>query len=310
MKKFLVLATFMVSLFGFVTIQTVSAKKPAVEPVVATVYDGDLEGCLMGHEFYSYELMAGQTNYAGYVTLSTDGETLYLKVYGDFYLDAGHVYIYEEGETLPSTRPVPGLAPYKLEDINEMEAELEIPLTDVDSYVLAIHVAFIDVEEVGDGHYLAGETAYAADQDPVFNGKGAWFYLVGFKVVECEDEEEEEEPVLTNETAWAFGGYEMPGGNWGWYNYIDEGYYIFQIYAAAGQNDITKGTHVGYVEVSYNGGELICDFIMFEGFQIIELHIYAQNTIPTKSAPGQFEIGDDLEGFIYLAIHLVVEGEY
>jgi len=309
MKKFLIFATLVVSLLGFITIQSVSAKKPAAEPFVATVYDGELEGCLLGHEYYSYELMAGQNIYAGEVILSTDGETLFIKITGEFYLESVHVYIYEEGQPLPTTRPVPGLAPYKLEDIEGMVAELEIPLGEVDSYVLAIHVAFIEVEEGEETHYLAGETAYAADEFPVFNGKGAWFYLVGFNVVECE-EEEEEDPEVTEETAWAFGTIELDDNRWGWGNYIEEGEYEFQIYAAAGQNDINKGTHVGYVVVTYADGSLDFEFVMFAGFSIVETHIYAGYTQPTVQGLGQYEVAEDLEGFIYLAIHLVVAGQY
>jgi len=307
MKKVLFFATLLVSLFGFISLQSVSAKEPAVEPVVATVYNGELEGCLMGYEYYSYELIAGQNIFAGIVTLSTDGETLFINVSSEYYLDSIHVYIYEEGQTLPTTRPVPGLAFYKLEDIEAMEAEMEIPLGEVDSYVLAIHVAFMEAEE--EAHYLAGETAYAADQDPVYNGKGAWFYLVNFNVVECE-EEEEEDPEESEETAWAFGTIELDDNRWGWGNYIEEGTYEFQIYAAAGQNDINKGTHVGYVIVTYVNSEFTFDFVMFAGFTIVETHIYAGYTQPGVQGLGQYEIAEDLEGFIYLAIHLLVAGQY
>ncbi len=65
------------------------------------------------------------------------------------------------------------------------------------------------------------------------------------------------------ETGYAFGGDEndcflnlnTQGNNWGWSNGgITEGTYNWPIYAGAGQCDISKGTHVGTLDIVYANG--------------------------------------------------------
>lgn len=90
----------------------------------------------------------------------------------------------------------------------------------------------------------------------------------------------------------------------------------YEIYAGAGQCDISKGTLVGTVDVSYVGGNVIVTYNIDEAFTVSETHTYAGNAMfpvdkkgkPTV-APGQFTIQEDLSGEIFVIAHAVVCGE-
>lgn len=141
----------------------------------------------------------------------------------------------------------------------------------------------------------------------------------------------------TSETAWAYGGGNaIPFANkWGWSNgAYGAGEYTLDLYAGAGQNDLSKGTHVGEVKVVYTGGTATVTYTAFEGYHFSELHLWVGNTplpivgrgpraVPTD-APGQFphkmtfEPGvmtytfnvSGLSGNIYVAAHAVVWGHF
>lgn len=90
----------------------------------------------------------------------------------------------------------------------------------------------------------------------------------------------------------------------------------YEIYAGAGQCDISKGTLVGTVDVSYVGGNVTVTYNIDEAFTVSETHTYAGNAMfpvdkkgkPTV-APGQFTIQEDLSGEIFVIAHAVVCGE-
>lgn len=106
------------------------------------------------------------------------------------------------------------------------------------------------------------------------------------------------------ETAYAFGGdiaqcfltlSPISGNNWGWTNLITPGYTgQWPLYAGAGQCDISKGTLVGHVNVSYIGGTITIDYVLDEGFNLNETHVWiGTDKLPKKNgvyqtAPGKF----------------------
>ncbi len=139
------------------------------------------------------------------------------------------------------------------------------------------------------------------------------------------------------ETAFAFGGEfgncfldnEMLNANrWGWSNGpLGEGYYEFPIYTGAAQCDITKGTEVGTLKVTYAEGDVTVTYELFEGFYMTEVHIYVGNDEIPKDrrgrytvAPGQYTFTNDMldnvsnfsetfegfEGDIFIIAHAVV----
>ncbi len=141
----------------------------------------------------------------------------------------------------------------------------------------------------------------------------------------------------TSETAWAFGGDNaIPfASKWGWTNgAYGAGEYTLDLYAGAGNNDLEKGTHVGEVEVVYNGSTATVTYTAFEGFYFTELHLWVGSTpLPmvgrgpravATDAPGQFPhkmtfdpgvttytfVVNGLNGNIYVAAHAVVWGHF
>lgn len=133
-------------------------------------------------------LWAGQDNEAGTVTLSNDNDYFYISIDTNSAADLQevHVYAYTDLSALPDKRPAPGQAPYSAEQINADVYELSIPMEDLgaaDTYYFIIHAALNEDGQTSEGgeNSLAGETAYAGGGDPPsFDGKGAWFYVLGF----------------------------------------------------------------------------------------------------------------------------------
>ncbi|WP_340076484.1 hypothetical protein [Leptobacterium sp. I13] len=148
---------------------------------------------------------------------------------------------------------------------------------------------------------------------------------------------EEEETEFKCETMFAKGNdnamcfIEDGFNRWGWTNGpLSGGEYSFDLYAGAGQCDISKGTLVGTVTVAYdeNTGEAEVTYTLDAGYTMRETHLYVGNDpYPKKRnkytvAPGQFPYKHDLEdatsdsytvtglsGEIYVIAHGVVCGE-
>jgi hypothetical protein len=128
------------------------------------------------------------------------------------------------------------------------------------------------------------------------------------------------------ETAYAYGGSiatcfldisPRSANNWGWTNLISPGYIgEWPLYAGAGQCDISKGTLVGHVDVSYVGGTITIDYVLDTGFNLDEKHVWIGTTLlPIKSgiyqnAPGKFNYNNmdpvvltGQTGNKYVAVH-------
>jgi hypothetical protein len=135
------------------------------------------------------------------------------------------------------------------------------------------------------------------------------------------DCEEDKEPVC--ETAFArgtngntcFSDTEEAFDRWGWtIGPLTVGDYTYDIYAGAGQCNISKGELVGTVDISYsNDGDVSFTYNIDSSYSVEETHSYAGNNIfPTNKkgkptvAPGQYTIAEDLNGEIYVIAHAVV----
>jgi hypothetical protein len=108
----------------------------------------------------------------------------------------------------------------------------------------------------------------------------------------------------TCETAYAYGGcyakcfLSIPGlqnNNWGWTNGpLNNGTYTWYLYAGAGQCDLSRGTKVGKVTVSYYFGKATVTYSMNPGYTLSATHLYVGSTIlPKKNgvytvSPGQY----------------------
>lgn len=107
------------------------------------------------------------------------------------------------------------------------------------------------------------------------------------------------------ETAFAKGGYVFasdaranPEGlaslglarnRWGWaIRRTGTGTTVHNIYAGAGQNNISRGTLVGTVSIGWDGTTATATYELASGVVMTEAHLYAGNTAPTTIAPGQY----------------------
>lgn len=307
MKRLLVY-TFLVLFTSFFASLDISAKgRPTVD--VPEPCFGAFVECVDGYEAYSYDLVAGQVNDAGTVTITTDGEyfTVIIDAYSE--LEDVHVYVYEEGDPLPTSRPTPGHAPYMVEDVDGNYVELMIPVGEGDTFTFAVHVAFEELEY--DPLGLAGETAYAFCLDNAVVTGGGWFYLVSFMMVECDTVEPGGDTIyiaahaaLTNdETAWALGQVTFIdagiGNNWGWYIEIEDyGVYEFDIYYGAGGNDLNAGTLIGTLTVDYSSEEIVVTYELDLPL-LEEAQVYVGYTPPTTAAPGSFDYKVENLGGVY-----------
>lgn len=321
MRKVVFFAMLVLLSISSLSLNSVEAKGKQEVLNPAVPYSGNLlVECVSGHEAYSYNLWAGQTNDAGSVVITTDGTSIIVTVNALGELDDVHVYLYTEGQELPSKRPVPGLAPYVAGNIEGSSVELVIPIPDNGvAYTLAIHVAFEDVDSTLDTYNLAGETAYAAGEVPTFEGRGAWFYLVSFTVVECEIVVEA--PViyiaahaaLTNqETAWALGQFTFIetgiGNKWGWFIELDTyGTHNYDIYYGAGRNNLDAGTLIGTLVVEYSVNEITITYVLTQPL-LEEVQVFVGYEYPTTGAPGQYDYKvQNLDGIATVEVVVLVE---
>jgi hypothetical protein len=150
------------------------------------------------------------------------------------------------------------------------------------------------------------------------------------------------------ETAWAYGcddatcfstidedGDGTPDfTKWGWTNgpLSEVGIYYFDIYAAAGQCDLTKGTLVGELIVDFDGTQALVEFTTCGSYYLDETHLYVGNEILPRDvngeytvAPGQFDYKHEnlpqgtqsdfyapiaVTAPFYVVAHAVVGGDY
>jgi len=191
----------------------------------------------------------------------------------------------------------------------------------------AQHLGTLDADEIDEGevttfyydHYFAWED---------YNEVGPHIYENTATIAETGQNAEatlvvnweEMELELVTETAWAYGNDEADdymenndiNGNrsnaWGWTNQVGDGvHYEFDLYAAAGQNDLEKGELVGTVVVHIEGED---SWVRYEldnpDYSLSEVHLWVGDTelpmvrrgrqgeVPT-SAPGQFNYTADPE---------------
>lgn len=90
---------------------------------------------------------------------------------------------------------------------------------------------------------------------------------------------------------------------WGWTNGpLTTGTYTLDLYAGAGQCDVSKGTLVGEVVVTYSGSTVTVTYDVLPGVELNDVHVYVGSAIlPTNNgkftvAPGQYPQGADAGG--------------
>ncbi|MDL1979438.1 MAG: hypothetical protein LWX52_15350 [Deltaproteobacteria bacterium] len=304
-------------------------------------------------------LYAGQTIEAGSVTMEVVDTYLVVtyETSGDWELVEAQMWVGNDISDMPQTRqgnPKIGNFPYNSEIENPFSHSYSIPLTllgftcpseDV-AYFVAAH-ATVQLTD-GSGNVIQTETGWADGSRFVERGMWGTFSTVTL-TCNCDD------PGVAGqcETAFAYSGGtneedgditnsfldidEDGDGNgdfnrWGWSNGpVGHGIYTWDIYAGAGQSDITKGTLVGTLTVDYNESTATVTFNMTpgSGYYMDENHLYVGNEILARDvnneftvAPGQYPtihdelnsatsdsyIIEGLSGDIYVVAHATVCG--
>lgn len=277
----------------------------------------DLSAC--GQE--SYTFWAGQTDSAGYVTVSNDAENLYVEVFSTngFQSVDENIKMWLGGDLLLLPRagsgaPVNGQFPYKV-TVDGNTHTFTIPLQDVPDYDAtvcgeqAIYVVVHGDVISSDANGGTAETAFSGD---IAGDGNRWWFYSAFVPQCCDNEEPDPEYEL--ETAFAYGDYvfatELKGkragannpddleylnltkNRWGWANNLTEGTYEFDIWAAAGLNNTDNGYLVGTASVEVSSTGVDVSYNLESGYVMEEIHAYVSDVTPTTIAPGQYGLTD------------------
>jgi hypothetical protein len=289
-------------------------------------------------------MLAGQFTEAGEVCVKVEGDfmTVTYKTSNGWELSEAQLWAGLNLALMPVGKqgnPQIGNFPYKSGDItgatnypfyvplNELSAG---ELCDLTGY-LAAHAALRKPD--GNGGYQT-ETGWVEGQ-PINGGSWAMYSSVSFT---CPSDAIEPPPPVAEgcETAFAFGDRNgdlildrdkgdlelddfLKTKRWGWQLAVRKGdSFTVPIYAAAGKNDISKGTLVGELDVTYKESKKVAvAYRMLSGFSLDETHLYAGTRYLPKVAPGTYgHSGADSyivtlkadAPTVYVVAHAVVRG--
>ena len=272
-----------------------------------------------GSGIQTQTLFAGQTIKAGTVALKVINTDLVItyNTTGGWQLTETHLWIGGSLIDMPQTRqgnPKIGNFPYQSGDITgDTTYSVSIPLnvlgfscpSDNTTYYVATHASLQKVNS-SSGEVIQTETGWG-DGKPIVD-RGSWAtYFTIMLTCTCDGGGDDG---ASCETAFAYAGgtneindditnsfldiVDEDGGSfnrWGWSNgLVGEGVYMWDIYAGAGQSDISKGTLVGILTVNYVGGIAAVNFKMNSPYYMTENHLYVGNEILPRDVNGDFTI--------------------
>jgi len=294
-------------------------------------------------------LFAGQDIVAGEVCtkITEDQFCVNYNTFDNWHIDESHLWIGDNLTDMPQTRkgnPKIGNFPYSNTDdhsycvpLSQWGEEPEICGKDI---YIAAHAALSLIDE--SGNVIQTETGWSDGSR--FVSRGSWATYSSVTLV-CGDDPGPDPVNYSCETAFAksvnhstcfiggdFNDDSVDDGfnRWGWTNGpLPDGDYEFPVYAAAGQCDINKGTHVGNLSITLSNGLLTYDLKTFSEFLITEFHLYAgTDPLPTSNgeftvAPGQYPVVEEFSSGLtiysgsfvvdsnsFVVNHAVVCGEY
>ncbi len=280
---------------------------------------------------YSSTLYAGQNIDAGTVTATVTGtnlEVTYTTMDG-WELTEAHLWVGSNISDMPQSRkgnPIPGQFPYKSPDITgQTSYTFQVPLGETGlafkcpgddaMYYLASHAALR--KDVGGGSYQT-ETGWSDGARIVAKGNWATYSTItltcdcngGGAGLECEtafannQSNSGYEGVYDDATAACFlnlnfmdvnGIDQVDFNRWGWtIGPLSAGLYTFDLWAAAGQCDLTPGVKVGTLGVDYDGSTATITYTTEGPYTLGETQAYAGiEPLPIKNgaytvAPGQY----------------------
>lgn len=258
-----------------------------------------------------HPLIAGQHIEAGQVCVEVDEEQKNLivtyEMENGWELIEAHLWAGLDLSQMPANKkgnPKIGNFPYVTGDITgrtsyPFTVPLETAFGDVEpcdvTGLLAGHAAVR--RNNGDGSGYQTETGWIDGQQIVDGGSWAMYSSIDFTCpipVEAAVLPPEE---CNQETAYAIGEKTFIadkddltiGTRWGWQITMDDdGTVEKNIYAGAGQNDISKGTLVGTLTVTRDGEEVSVFYNMFNGTTMDTTHLYVGTTNVATTAPGKY----------------------
>lgn len=290
---------------------------------------------------------AGDVCYA----VNGDRLTVTYNMEGDWRLAETHLWVGEVEDAYPKSRkgnPKIGNFPYSSGDVQGASSySYSVPLGSVQSFFdlenldvscgqsASIYaMAHASVERLdGSGNVLQSETGWGDGEGAV--EKGSWATRTAINLsVTCDSTPPPPPPTLGQETAIMKAniilnddtdGYcriENADGTvsdgfgserWGWQaGPLGEGDSVYEVWAAAGKNDTSKGTLVGYVEVSVAAGNVSVEPVLYPEFDALETHVYIGTEAVCSGAFGRD--WDDLaitdittSSGVFVAVHFSVE---
>ena len=244
----------------------------------------------------SINIMAGQFTNSGKILVENDATNLYVTytALSNWYFSELHLFVGPYA-SIPTQNgnPVPGQFPYK-KTFNPLVQSytFTIPISSItlDANKCFYIAAHSSMKNVVNGTIVKTETGWAGDIK--FPGKN-WATYFNYCLRTCTTPPPD---VTTCDTAYMYGNYTFNAleisDKWGWANYYDNaqnGIYTYNLYAGAGQNDITKGYLAGTVTVTIQGANIGIEINATNpGTVFTETHVYLSDSPPTTAAPGQF----------------------
>jgi len=317
---------------AFLALGSVAAQAAAVLSVSSGV-----DGC--------YELLAGQTTDAGDVCYTVDQQSLTVTYIteGGWELTEAQLWVGEDQDGYPMSKkgnPKIGNFPYNAGDITGATTHsFSVPLGNVQSVFdldnLDAHcgesgtiyaMAHASVQLVdGNGSVVQSETGWSDGEPAVERGSWATRTVIDLSVT-CDDGPTDPPSYFGQETALMLGNIVLNDGNdgicddataerWGWQDGpLAVGSYTNDTYAAAGNNVLSNGTLVGYVDIVVSSGNVTVTPVLFEGYEAEETHIYI-GTAPVCSAAfgkdwkSNASTDIDTSNGVYVGVHFSVLGE-
>ena len=291
-------------------------------------------------------LYAGQTIDAGEVCYTVDGESLTVTymTYGGWELTEAQLWVGQDQDGYPMSKkgnPKIGNFPYNAGDITgAITHSFSVPLGNVQTFfdlddldahcgesgtIYAMAHASLQLLD-GSGNVVQTETGWGDGEGAVQRGSWATRTAITLSVTCDGDEGPPPSGDKGQETAIMFGIIELNDGDdgicddataerWGWQDGpLAEGLHTNDIYAAAGNNVLSNGTLVGYVDIDVTPGNVTVTPVLFEGFEAEETHIYIGTAAVCSAAFGKdwksnASTDIDTSNGVYVGVHFSVLSE-
>jgi hypothetical protein len=253
-------------------------------------------------------LWAGQTINAGTITVENDNTNLYVTYNTTGIFGTLHLWVGTDLTLVPSSKsdkgtPVPGKFPYKYTTNGETTYTFTIPLNKIPGYDQKCGTGSRPIYVVAHAEVTINgnkETAFGGCVPGT--GPRWWYYAV--HTLQCCDTP----PPTTTEklgTAFAYGNFvfttdpksnpeKLPSlslirNRWGWANnLIVPSTTTQKLYVGAGLNSLKSAIEVGTVTIDWNSTQATITYTLNAPYTMEVVHIYADDTRPTTTAPGQY----------------------